>query len=543
MNDWIATPHLRPDFRGPVDRAFVPFADPAESPSILEILRRRVAEHPDAIAVESDGQTTSYEQLWRAAVALAGELGRAGGGRGPVGILLPGDASCVAAVFACLLSGRVCVLLDESYPASRTGQIAARTALETLICRSDFSPAGDWPTLPIVGLRPGPLPTGNGVEPPGPALGLDDPAFILCTSGSTGQPKAIAHSQRTMLHWARTTHEALHVRADDRVLSLSSLSTLGGLTGLLNFLLAGVCVQMVDVRTSGLGGLLETLSSRPVTVFRAAPSLLRSLARIEGSERALRGLRVVQTYGEPLLKADLQAWRPLLPPSCHVRTTYGSTEASGASWFASADDDHDPIRIAAGVLMPDTLAAIVDERGAPCARGEVGELLIRSRYNALGEWTDGRVDTGMFMAHDAADGTRIFATQDLARCQPDGVFVVLGRRDRMAKVNGQRLDPSEIERVLRAQAGVEDAEVVVVGSAGRLLAFVRLAEGASPGAHGPLRAALRGALPAFMMPSRILDVPSIPRLPGGKVDTLALQRLGEESLAAEAAPEALPGTA
>ncbi|MEO7057527.1 MAG: AMP-binding protein, partial [Caldimonas sp.] len=452
--DWIATPHFRPDHRGPRERAFVPFADPAESPSILQILRRCVDRHPDAIAIECDGKATSYERLWRDAMALAGEIGRVGDDRGAVGILLPGDASYVAALFACLLAGRLCVLLDEGYPASRTRQIVARTGLEMLICPAGFAPAGDWPPLRFLGVRPGVQPAGDGVEPTGAALGLDEPAFILCTSGSTGQPKAIAHSQRTMLHWARTTHEALHVRPDDRVLSLSSLSTLGGLTGLLNFVLAGVCVQMCDVKSVGLAGLLDTLARRPVTVFRAAPSLLKSLVRVPEAERSLSRLRAVQTYGEPLLKADLHAWQPLLPAGCHVRTTYGSTEASGLSWFAGAGDDYDPIRVAAGVLMPDTLAAIVDDDGASCARGEVGELLIRSRYNALGEWVDGRIDTALFAPHDTDDGSRIFATHDLALCHPDGVFVVQGRLDRMAKINGQRLDPSEIEAVLRAQVGV-----------------------------------------------------------------------------------------
>jgi acyl-coenzyme A synthetase/AMP-(fatty) acid ligase len=177
--------------------------------------------------------------------------------------------------------------------------------------------------------------------------------------------------------------------------------------------------------------------------------------------------------------------------------------------------------------MPDTMAAIVDEEGASCPVGE-------------GTWIDGRVDTAMFVPHDGGDGSRIFATGDLARCHADGVFVVLGRRDRMAKVNGQRLDPSEIERVLRSQPGVDDAEVIVDGRRGRVLAFVSLAAQAPAESARGLRLALRGALPAFMVPSRIVEVGTMPRLPGGKVDALALQRLADATGAADAVPPAAP---
>ena len=541
---WIATPHLRPDHRGPVGRAYTPFADPADSPSILDLFRRQARRHPNAIAVEAGGVATSFGQLMRAAARLGTEITLAGPARGPVGILLPSDAGYVAAVFACLLAGRTCVLLDDSYPESRNRLVATQTGLDTLVCGAATTPAGDWPALQIVEVRPDTQHDGDGdgAPPPGRLLGIDDPAFVLCTSGSSGQPKAIAHSQRTMLHWARTTHEALHVRADDRVLSLSSLSTLGGLTGLLNYLLAGVCVQMCDIKSQGLGGLLDTLGTRPVTILRAAPSLLKSLSRLPECAGAVRHLRAVQTYGEALLKADLQSWRPLLPPACLVRTTYGSTEASGLSWFAGAGagDDYDPLRVAGGVLMPDTLAAIVDEEGVPCRIGEVGELHVRSRYNSLGEWVGGRVDTGLFLPHDAGDGTRIYATGDLARCHPDGVFVVHGRRDRMAKVNGQRLDPAEIERVLRAQPGVAEAELIVHGPAGRLLAFVGLADNAPAGTTQLLRTAVRAALPAFMMPSRIVVVGAWPRLPGGKVDAVALHRLADEPVAAAPAGSTMP---
>ncbi|MEO7007636.1 MAG: AMP-binding protein, partial [Caldimonas sp.] len=277
---WIATPHLRPDHRGPTGRAYSPFVDPAAAAPIVEMFRAIARDHPAAIAVECDGEATTYASLWRAVCRLSKRIDEAGAAACAVAILLPATAGYVAAVYACVASRRRCVLLDDSYPESRNALIAARTGVGLVLCSAERAGALAWPDVKALGLPEGADEAGAVVEPSGPALGLDDPAFILCTSGSSGEPKPIVHSQRTMLHWARVSHDALHVRADDRVVSLSSFSSLGGFNGLLTYSLAGGCLQLLDLKAAGFSGLLATLASRPVTVLRAAPSLLRSLAKL-----------------------------------------------------------------------------------------------------------------------------------------------------------------------------------------------------------------------------------------------------------------------
>ncbi len=540
--DWIATPRLRPDFRGPTTRPFVPFPDPAEALPIVVMLEAIVRRQPSAIAAEDAGGEITYDALWRAVCALAGRIRAADAlPSAPVAILLPATVEYLAAVYACLLAGRPCVLLDNAYPEARNAEVVLQTGVGLILCAPNQAANGiDQTEASLLGVSvrddadaPG---VGTGASP---ALALDAPAFVLTTSGSAGRPKPIVHSQRTLLHWARTTHDALHVRADDRVLSLSSLSSLGGFTGLLNFSLAGACVQMIDLKASGLAGLLETLVERPVTLLRAAPSLLRGLVKLPDTRAAFARLRAVQTYGEPLTRADVTALRDVLPSNAFVRCTYGSTEASGLSWFAGPGDDYDPVRVAAGCLMPDTMAAIVDDTGRSCGPGEVGELVIRSRYNALGEWVDDRLIDGRLQAHPSGDGTRVFHTGDLARYHPDGVFVVLGRRDRMAKINGQRLEPAEVEAVVRAQAGVAEAEAVVQAGAAssRLVVFVVAQCDAPADLLARLRTALRGALPAYMVPSRVVRIVSMPRLPGGKVDAMRLLAMANEGVAPMGEPE------
>ena len=359
-------------------------------------------------------------------------------------------------------------------------------------------------------------------------LDLDAPAFILTTSGSEGRPKALAHSQRTMLHWVRTLHDAMHIKPDDRVLSISSPSSLGGFTSLLTFPLAGASSQMMEIKHGGFDGLLNVLETRPVTILRAAPSLLRALCQHRHrAEPAMARLRIAQTYGEPLLKSDVAALREILPPSCMIRTTYGSTEASGMSWFAGEPDEYDSVRVATGTLMPDTKALIIDDAGRSCNSDQPGELLIASRYNALGEWTKGRLVPGRLEPDLTDPRIRIFRTGDVARYFPDGVFVVLGRKDRMAKINGQRVELSEVETALRRQDSVASAEVVVHEQDGntKLVAFVVPNNIDTSGLPQLLRGELAASLPQFMVPTRIILLDSIPRLPGGKVDMVALRKI------------------
>ncbi len=520
---WIATPHIPPDHRGPADHDYQPFGDPAAGRPLVDSLRAMVVQWPQAIAVEEAGGVMTLEDLWRRAAGLAGQITHAVPEDSHVGILLPAGAAYMVAVFACLMAGRVMVPLDAASPDARNTDIVERARIKLVLAephhhRSAYAGASVLAVDSRIAL-------GSQPEFQTLPVDLDAPAVIVCTSGSSGRPKLIVHSQRAMMNWVRIHHDSVHLTHHDRMLSLSSPASLAGFAGFLSAPLAAAATQVVDIKSAGLGGLLETLASRPVTQLRAAPSMLRGLARLPEARISFAGLRVVHAYGEPLLKADVVALRQSLPEGCFIRSTYGATESSGLQWFADDDDAYDPVRIAAGILQPDTMAAIVGDDGVSCSDGEPGELWIRSRYNALGEWNGDQLVPGRLLPDQDDAGSRIYKTGDVARYHGDGVFTVLGRKDRMIKVNGQRLEPGEIEVALRALPEVREAEVVVDprSEGPRLLAFV-VADPRCDGAKLPalLRAELRRVLPSFMIPSRILVVDAMPRLPNGKVDGLSL---------------------
>jgi acyl-coenzyme A synthetase/AMP-(fatty) acid ligase len=203
-------------------------------------------------------------------------------------------------------------------------------------------------------------------------------------------------------------------------------------------------------------------------------------------------------------------------------------------WFPSASDDFDPIRMPVGKLYPFVDATILNEDGRSCQQDEVGELVLRSEYCALGEWHDGRVvATDRLFSDTAEPAQRIYRTGDMARMTPDGIFVVLDRTDRMLKLNGQRVEPAEIEAMIRRSQDVMDC--VVIANARKtpvvLTAYVVLRNGASSAAMDRIGSMVRQALPFAMVPSRFVAIEEIPLLPSGKVNLAALEENRLETLA------------
>jgi len=530
---WISTPYLKLDCHGPTDRPFTPFGDPAVSSPILTRLAAVIARSPNALAIEDSHGCMTFRELERAIALLAAAIKRTSTGNGPIGIILGNERAYVVAIFACLAVRRIAVLLDASYPAARNSAIAAAAGITLYIAHSarhsleqsgaavlDVGEASE-----VMRAMPPNLPDCTVVD-------IDAPAFIICTSGSSGAPKLIVHSQRTILHWSRCSHDAMHVSQDDRALSLSSPSGLGGFIPLLFFPLAGGTLQMLEINEVGIGGMLRVLAARNVSILRAAPSLLRAVARLPECTEAFARIRIVQTFGEGLTHADLQQLRTVLSSECHIRSTYGTTEASGLSCFVRSDDVRHLSNAASGTLLPDTEAVVLDENGLPCPPDVTGELVIRSRYNALGEWSNGRLVPGRLIPDSSDPLRRLFHTGDLARHYADGVFVIVERKDRMLNINGQRVEPAEVEILLRQHFGVEEVEVIPTKRSGTatMTAFVVPKPDTEGSLEATLRAFLRSRVPSFMVPARFVLLKEIPRLPGGKVDVRTLQTLAPDSI-------------
>jgi acyl-coenzyme A synthetase/AMP-(fatty) acid ligase/thioesterase domain-containing protein/acyl carrier protein len=439
------------------------------------------------------------------------------------------------AMLACLATGRIFVALDLHYPKAWLSQVMTSAGLAAVIGR--FS--GEADGLVPEGAARIDLDTLADEAPDFAATpaGPDDPAIVIFTSGSTGSPKGIVNSQRAMLRRVEQHVNAGHLNAADRFMPLSSGCTIAGLRERLSALTLGATLYEIDVQKAGARTILERLEDCAITVIYAVPALLRTLMALGVGPSHLH---VVRVGGEAVLWSDIDQLQAWLPKDCLIQLGYSCSEAPILQWFVAKDFPREGTRIPIGYTLEANELAILDDDGTSVAPGEVGELVVKSPYVALGLWKDGRCDTSAFPRAADDPACRILRTRDLVRLRADGFLDLIGRKDRMVKIRGIRIEPGEVEAVLRQQAGVADAAVLPrqIGKSATLIGYVVATGDASADLPAQLKAALKAVLPAHLQPQRIYALDAIPRLPSSKLDMKALEIIDRAHQADDATPAA-----
>jgi acyl-CoA synthetase (AMP-forming)/AMP-acid ligase II/thioesterase domain-containing protein len=523
---WIPAPVRPLDAGGPSGRPYEPLGEDFASIPACDHLRRIAAEFPDKLAVADDTIKLSYRQLVRAVDWLARRIAAAVPEGQAVGLLLGNSAWYPVGLFAGLSCGRLTVPLNPRDPPQRILDIARDAQLPAVIGIGADRPPG-WPdrhdlqwidtTEALREFVP------KAVDVFGMRNPVDMPAVVLYTSGSTGRPKGIVNSERSLLQRVQQYADAGHIGADDVLMPLSGPATIAGCREVLTALTVGATLQLVDVEAVGLRAVRRRFRSSGVTIVYIVPTLVRALMTPGDDDFAT--LRIVRIAGERILWADIAAVRAVVSPECLVQISYSSTETTGSQWFPPKDHPQDGVCVPGGYLLAGISYAVLGDDGAPVGPGEIGELVIRSQFVALGHWANGRIVPTKVDPGDPS--LRIMATGDLVSLAPDGLLRIVGRKGRQLKINGRRVEPAELEAVLRKAPRVQDA-VALPTEAGELIAFVVTRDGGGKDLPTALRHTVRAALPPPLHPARLHLVAEIPRLAGGKADAVALRRMDEE---------------
>ncbi len=375
----LSYPSVPPlDLDGPVN-SFSPFPEDWVARPALDLFRSAAEEFGDRVACEDFAGHLTYAQVWAACRRLSHMIDAAVPAGQPVGIVLPNEAAYPVAVLACLAANRPCVMIDRHYPEDRVLAIVRDAGLGAIVSRRSDTVAAlplpvDVRTLVIDdALQDGPAPDRS----PAASAPPTDASFIVYTSGSTGNPKGIVLSQRAVLHRARQLVNAVHLAPDDKVLSLASPSTIGGLQQIFEVMLSGATLVKLDLQRMGLGTVLQVIGERRLTMMFSTPAVWRSIAGIENAASALATLRCIQSSGDALLAIDLQLLRQVLPGNCHLLSVYGATEAPALlQWFVSSKVPSDGPRVPTGYPLPGFAFALLDKSGNVVEEGEPGELVV-----------------------------------------------------------------------------------------------------------------------------------------------------------------------
>ncbi|MEY9856971.1 amino acid adenylation domain-containing protein [Catenulispora sp. GAS73] len=507
-------------------------SESADAKTVSELIRRRMAANPQALAVVDGDLRLTYGELWERVEDLARRLRACGvGPERPVAVALPRSADLVVAFLATLRAGGAYVPLDPGYPPARLAMMLHDSGAEVLItsrAHQDACPPGAARVVLIDEPRTAEAdPTATGSQNTDERLDQnpDHLAYVIYTSGSTGRPKGVMVEHRSLLNYVLWFNREYGIGAEDRML-VSSSPSFDAFGIELYPVLAGGGTLVVAPSAGMLepARLLAVAAEEKVTALALVPTTLRLL--LERPELdGCSALRQVFCGGEQLtgdLAAALSA-----RTSAVLHNLYGPTEATIDVASRRADPEQAGA-VPIGRPLANTRLYVLAEDGEPTPIGVPGHLhaggvpLARGYLNRPGLTAEAFVPDPF-----GPPGSRLYRTGDLARWRADGALEYLGRVDGQVKLNGLRIEPGEVEAVLRARPDVRDAAVLVRD--GALVAYV--AGDADP---ARLRSDLRAALPAHLVPAAFVSVPALPMTPNGKLDTAALP--------APAAPGASGGT-
>lgn len=473
---------------------------------------------PDACALKAGEDSLTYRELDEASNLLAHRLIDAG--------TAPGDVVAVAGhrslglfngLLAVLKAGAVFLHLDPDLPELRIGQYieACRPAVVLRTAGAVVPPTGlpevETPAVTLPG-EPGPR------TPPDVTVGPESPAYILFTSGSTGLPKGVLRSHR--LHASRVfLEQGLYgLGPDDRHLLKLPISAREFLWPLTT---GGTAVIAEPGGERDDRYLTDLIHREQISVISIVPSMLRVLTADPRFARC-PALRHVFVGGEAL-PPDLED--QVRAHGYEVHNTYTLTEADYVAHRRGPVSDPAADSTVIGTPL-DMRVYLCDEQDRLVPPGLVGEMLVGGPGLASGYIGDPQRTAERFVPNPFGDPDApvLFRTGDLARHRPDGSLEYRGRRDLQIKVRGHRVEPTEVELMLREHPGVRDAAVAGYpdpeqGAA--LVAFV--VTGEEPPQDGELRAFLTERLPQYMVPRHLVGLPRLPQLPSGKVDRASLE--------------------
>ncbi|MGW2421034.1 amino acid adenylation domain-containing protein [Streptomyces sp. NPDC001709] len=487
---------------------------PVHAATVPELVAAQAARTPDATAVVSGQTELSYRELDARAGRLAAVLRDRGVGPDTlVAVALPRSADLVVALLAVLKAGGAYLPIDPDYPAARVDLLLG--AADPALVLTDYEAAATVAKcrLPVLHLDDLSL-DGPALEAPDVRIGPDNLAYVMFTSGSTGTPKGVAITHASVVNGVRDLRRTVQVEAGSRMLAATSVNFDVSVFEIFTALTAGASVEIVrDVLE------LAERGSWSGTTISAVPAVFSALL----DQNVDLDVRTVVFAGEAL-SADLVHKVHKTFPHVRVINAYGQTESFYASTFTLPRQWTETGAIPVGQPLANMRAYVLGPELTPVPPGVIGELYVGGLL-ARGYHHNGGATAERFVPCPFGPaGARMYRTGDLAQWDDDGQLKYAGRADTQAKINGIRLDPTEIETVLARHPAIGQAAVMVredhTGGK-RLVGYV------APAGHAgvpvaELRAFVAERLPDYMVPAAFVVLDRLPLNANGKLDRAAL---------------------
>jgi amino acid adenylation domain-containing protein len=494
--------------------------------TIAQLFEEVASKYPERIATVGGSQKLSYAELNSRANSLAVKLRHAGVAPGTmVGCCIERSVEMIIALVAVLKAGGAYVPLDPSYPKQRLDSMLAETCAPVMLCqRSLIAKLGNQeiPAIYVDDMAAsGPLWDTRNPESIGAATDL---AYVMYTSGSTGQPKGVMVENRAVVRLVRNTNFCTF-GPEEVFLQFAPVSFDASTLEIWGPLLNGGTLVLMPSQAASLEDIGRTIREHGVTAMWLTSGLFNLM--VEQRLDDLRPIRQLLAGGDVLSSRHVRKVLENLP-DCTVINGYGPTEnTTFTCCHVMRRGDTVPESVPIGKPVSNSRAYILDEDLRPVPAGTAGELYAGGDGVARGYLKDAIGTAEKFVPDPFSDepNARMYRTGDLARWRHDGVVEFLGRIDNQVKIHGYRIEPGEIELALRTHRMINQACVVPwkdENGLKRLVGYFTTVDDQEL-ASREVKQFLSGKVPAHMVPALFVRMEALPLSPNGKVDRAAFR--------------------
>ncbi|KAI8893721.1 hypothetical protein BC833DRAFT_272727, partial [Globomyces pollinis-pini] len=472
----------------------------------LTSIKQHSTRDPDAIAVASFGQDTSYHQLDIVSDAVAQWLVASGvSQRSYVAIIDNRSTEMIICMLAVLKAGAAFVPIDANLPFERISYIIETSACPAVICGENI-PSGikdilqTGLLLEMKDIKS--LPTGEKFN--APIISALDPAYAIFTSGSTGKPKGVMISHGSLSNFVNATPNISHAQPGDRVGQVQSISFDMSLKEIFCALAKGATLVLRDENDfEGSLKSINILLSTPTTLLSMDPATFPNL-------------KIAVIGGEKMPQELVRKWASTI----ELYNCYGPTETTMSS---SVQRILPNSMITIGKPLPNTVQYILNQNLERVPQGVAGELFIGGAGVGIGYLNrDDLTREKFILNHLKNDGSLMYRTGDICRWTQNGEIQILGRTDDMVKVKGYRIELDEVAKAIESDPTVSHAAAIVKDD--KLVAFVT-PESVN---MNSIYETLTFKLPYYMIPSAIITLAAFPTNSSSKIDKKALMKLNIE---------------